>query len=59
LSISHRRREEKAELRQKQREIDHIYGKLAANSPLTDAELRQQLQHALMRLALPEDQPWG
>ena len=47
------------ELRQKQREIDRLYGKLAANSPLTDAELRQQLQHALMRLALPEDQPWG
>jgi hypothetical protein len=40
-----------AELRQKQREIDHLYGKLAANSPLTDSELRQQLQDAPMQLA--------
>ena len=43
-------------LRQKQGEIDRLYGKLAAGSPLTDAELRQQLQSALMRLALTEDQ---
>jgi hypothetical protein len=35
-----------AELRQKQREIDRLYGKLAAGSPLTDAELRQSLQAA-------------
>jgi chromosome segregation ATPase len=41
-------------LRQKQREIDHLYGKLAAGSPLTDAELRQGLQAALQRLALFE-----
>lgn len=41
-----------AELRQKQREIDLLYGKLAASSPLTDEELRQCLQAALQRLAL-------
>ena|SRR5258708_5321988 len=40
-----------AELRQKQREIDQLYGKLAANSPLTDAELRCTLAEALERLA--------
>ena len=40
-----------AELRQKQREIDHLYGKLAASSPLTDEELRHQLQDALARVA--------
>src|SRR6266702_8855749 len=45
-----------AELRQKQREIDRLYGKLAASSSLTDAELRQQLQEALTRLALADDQ---
>lgn len=44
-----------AELRQKQREIDRLYGKLAAGSPLSDAELRQQFQEALMRLALADD----
>ncbi len=43
------------ELRGKQREIDRLYGKLAASSPLTDAELRQQLQNVLMRSALSED----
>lgn len=43
-----------AELRGKQREIDFLYGKLAANTPLTDTELRQQLQRALARLALGE-----
>lgn len=41
-------------LRQKQQEIDRLYGKLAAGSPLTDAELRQDLQAALQRLALLE-----
>ena len=41
-----------ATLRDKQREIDRLYGKLAAGSPLTDAELRQQLHDALTRLAL-------
>ncbi len=48
-----------AELRQKQHEIDRLYGKLAANSILTDADLRQQLQSALMRLALAEEQSPG
>lgn len=38
------------ELRGKQREIDRLYGKLAAASPLTDAELRHHLQDALFRL---------
>ena len=32
-----------AELREKQREIDQLYGKLAAASPLTDPELRHVL----------------
>jgi hypothetical protein len=45
-----------AELRQKQREIDLLYGKLAANSLLTDEALRQQLQDALRRLALANEQ---
>lgn len=39
-------------LRQKQREIDRLYGKLAAGSELSDGELRQGLQAALQRLAL-------
>jgi hypothetical protein len=43
------------ELRQKQHEIDRLYGKLAAGSSFTDAELRQQLQDALKRLAMAED----
>jgi hypothetical protein len=43
-----------AELRVKQRKTDRLYGKLAANTPLTDAELSQQLQRALARLALLE-----
>ncbi len=38
------------ELRGKQREIDLLYGKLAAASPLTDAELRSALASALERL---------
>jgi hypothetical protein len=38
------------ELRQKQREIDRLYGKLAANSSLTDPELRCVLTDALQRL---------
>lgn len=40
------------ELRGKQREIDLLYGKLAAASPLTDAELRRALVDALQRLAV-------
>jgi hypothetical protein len=38
------------ELRGKQREIDLLYGKLAAASPLTDEELRRTLASALDRL---------
>lgn len=48
--------EKDAELRQKQREIDRLYGKLAAASPLTDAELRQTLANALQRLVQEERQ---
>jgi hypothetical protein len=39
-----------AELRQKQREIDQLYGKLAAASPLTDLELRHALTEAYDRI---------
>jgi hypothetical protein len=39
------------ELRGKQREIDRLYGKLAAASPMTDAELRSALAEASGRLA--------
>jgi Family of unknown function (DUF6262) len=39
------------ELRGKQREIDRLYGKLAAGSQLTDPELRSALVTALERLA--------
>jgi hypothetical protein len=38
------------QLRQKQRDIDRLYGKLAAASPLTDAELRRVLTEAMERL---------
>ncbi len=38
------------QLRRKQREIDLLYGKLAAASPLTDAELRSAYASALERL---------
>jgi hypothetical protein len=44
------------ELRQKQREIDQLYGKLAVASPLTDAELRRTLADALERLTQAEAQ---
>ena len=44
-----------AELRQKQRDIDRLYGKLAAVSPLTDAELRRTLAEALERLVQCEE----
>jgi len=40
-----------AELREKQRELDRLYGKLAAASPLTDPDLRHALTEALERLA--------
>ncbi len=42
------------ELRNRQREIDQLYGKLAAASPLIDAELRHTLTDALNRLAQQE-----
>ena len=38
------------ELRGKQREIDRLYGKLAAASPLTDAEMRRAFAETLDRL---------
>ncbi len=38
-------------LQEKQRECDRLYGKLAAASPLTDAELRRALTDVLERLA--------
>jgi tRNA U34 5-carboxymethylaminomethyl modifying GTPase MnmE/TrmE len=44
-----------AELRQKQREIDLLYGKLAAGSQLADPELRFALTTALKRLADQEE----
>ena len=42
------------ELRGKQREIDRLYGKLAAASPLTDAEMRRAFAETLDRLAQQE-----
>jgi hypothetical protein len=42
------------QLRQKQREIDRLYGKLAAASPLTDLELRSALTEAHERLKQAE-----
>jgi hypothetical protein len=42
------------ELRRKQREIDRLYGKLAAASPLTDAEMQHARASALARLASQE-----
>src|SRR5579875_2795863 len=50
--LKHTLAAKEGELRQKQREIDRLYGKLAAGSPLTNEELRQQLQSVSMRLAL-------
>jgi hypothetical protein len=43
------------ELREKQRELDRLYGKLAAASPLTDPELRQALTEAQERLRCAEE----
>ena len=37
-------------IRQKQREIDQLYGKLAAKSTLADSELRQLYQGAMERV---------
>jgi hypothetical protein len=45
-----------AEIREKQRDLDRLYGKLAAASPLTDPELRRALTEALERLAQQETQ---
>jgi hypothetical protein len=45
-----------AALREKQRECDRLYGKLAAASPLTDSELRRALTEALERLKQAEEQ---
>jgi len=42
------------ERRGKQREIERLYGKLAAASPLTDAELRHAFAEALDRLTQQE-----
>lgn len=44
-----------ATLREKQRECDRLYGKLAAASPLTDSELRRTLTEALERLRQAEE----
>jgi tRNA U34 5-carboxymethylaminomethyl modifying GTPase MnmE/TrmE len=44
-----------AELRQKQRELDRLYGKLAVASPLTDPELRRALTEAQERLRQAEE----
>jgi len=45
------------QLRTKQREIDLLYGKLAAASPLTDAELRTALASALEQLRQQDVRP--
>jgi hypothetical protein len=42
------------ELRGKQREIDRLYGKLAAASPLSDEEMRRAFAETLDRLAEQE-----
>jgi len=39
------------ELRQKQSEIDRLYGKLAAGHLLAEPEMSQKLQEVLARLA--------
>ncbi len=44
-----------AELREKQRELDQLYGKLAAASPLTNPELRHALTKAQERLRQAEE----
>jgi hypothetical protein len=48
--------ENEAMLREKQRECDRLYGKLAAASPLTDSELRRVMTEALERLRQAEGQ---
>jgi hypothetical protein len=49
-------RKKDAELREKQREIDQLYGKLAAGSQMTDPELRSALAAALARIVELEEQ---
>jgi hypothetical protein len=44
------------QLHQKQRELDRLYGKLAAGSRLTQAELSQALSDALQRVTTLEEQ---
>jgi hypothetical protein len=44
------------ELREKQREIDRLYGKLAAGSQLVDADVRQLLATTLERVTVSEGQ---
>ena len=44
-----------AELREKQRDLDRLYGKLATASPLTDPELRRALTEAQERLRQAEE----
>jgi tRNA U34 5-carboxymethylaminomethyl modifying GTPase MnmE/TrmE len=43
-----------AQLREKQRDLDRLYGKLAVASPLTDLELRRALTEAQERLRQAE-----
>lgn len=43
-------KEKDAELRRKQREIDHLYGKLASRSESTDPELRRRLAEVTKQL---------
>lgn len=45
-----------AALRLKQREIDALYGKLAASSPLSDQELRAKLEELQVRATKAEEQ---
>jgi len=45
------------ELRGKQIDLDLLYGKLAAASPLTDAKLRSAFASALERLTQQVTQP--
>jgi hypothetical protein len=44
------------QVHQKQRELDRLYGKLAAGSRLTQAELSQALSDAMQRVTTLEEQ---
>lgn len=48
-------KEKEVQIRQQQRNIDVLYGKLSNNSVLTDAQLRAKLKEALARLHAYED----